>query len=142
MKVFQSMNISATGLTAERFRLDIIANNIANVNTTRTPEGGPFKRQVPIFTQKLQQVIEGSGGTNLLGGGVKVSKIAEDQTPPRMAYNPEHPDANEEGYVAMPNINIVNEMVDMITATRGYEANVTAINATKSMYLKALEIGR
>jgi len=142
VKVFQSMNISATGLTAERFRLDIIANNIANVNTTRTPEGGPFKRQVPIFTQKLQQVIEGSGGTNLLGGGVKVSKIAEDQTPPRMAYNPEHPDANEEGYVAMPNINIVNEMVDMITATRGYEANVTAINATKSMYLKALEIGR
>ena len=142
MKIFQSMNISATGLTAERMRLDIIANNLANVNTTRTPQGGPFKKQVPVFTQKLQKIMQGPGGISVRGGGVEVSKILEDKTPPRMAYNPDHPDANGEGYVAMPNINIVNEMVDMITATRSYEANVTALNATKSIYLKALEIGR
>lgn len=142
MNIFQSMNISATGLTAERLRLDIVSNNIANMNTTRTPSGGPYKRQIPIFTQKLQEIIGSNDGMRIKGAGVKVNRIIEDQTPPRLQYNPEHPDANQDGYVAMPNINIVNEMVDMITATRSYEANVTAVNASKSMYLKALEIGR
>ncbi|GAW92914.1 flagellar basal body rod protein FlgC [Calderihabitans maritimus] len=141
MRIFQSMAISASGLTAERLRMDIISSNIANINTTRTEEGGPYRRKLPVFAEKLDKSIQ-SGNNRFRGRGVKVVEIAEDQSPPRLVYDPGHPDANEEGYVAMPNINIITEMVDMITATRAYEANVTALNAAKSMALKALEIGR
>jgi flagellar basal-body rod protein FlgC len=136
MQIFRAMQISASGLTAERFRLDMIANNIANVHTTRTEQGGPYRRRSAVFAESLQETRRG------IGGGVRVVAVSEDQAPPRLVFEPEHPDANAAGYVAYPNINIVQEMVDMITATRAYEANVTALNAAKSMFLKALEIGR
>ncbi|MBT9172555.1 MAG: Flagellar basal-body rod protein FlgC [Syntrophomonadaceae bacterium] len=136
MQIFRAMQISASGLTAERFRLDLIANNIANVHTTRTEQGGPFRRKSAVFAESLQDARRG------LGGGVRVAQVLADRTPPRLVFEPEHPDADAEGYVAYPNINMVQEMVDMITATRAYEANVTALNASKSMFLRALEIGR
>lgn len=136
MQIFRAMQISASGLTAERFRLDLIANNIANVHTTRTEQGGPFRRKAAVFAESLQDARRG------LGGGVRVAQVLADRTPPRLVFEPEHPDADADGYVAYPNINMVQEMVDMITATRAYEANVTALNASKSMFLRALEIGR
>lgn len=146
MNFLQSMDISASALTAQRLRLDIISNNLANVNTTRTASGGAYRRQMAVFTERTG---EGSFASLLdrtlneqLGKGVKVTQIVEDQSPLKMVYNPEHPDANRDGYVAMPNVNTVMEMVDMISATRAYEASVTAINSAKSMAMKALDIGR
>lgn len=140
MSIFSSMQISTSGLTAERLRLDTIANNLANINTTRTAEGGPYRRQTLIFAEKLEKAI--GGRDKFRGAGVEVVEIRQDQGETRRVYNPSHPDAGEDGYVHYPNINIVNEMVDLITATRAYEANITAINAAKTMALKALEIGR
>lgn len=148
MRIFQAIETSASALTAERLRMDIIANNIANVNTTRTPEGGPYRRQYPVFAVRENIEVNGPGSffdflrQPQVTNGVRVVGIFEDQTPPRMVYNPNHPDANADGYVAMPNIDIVTEMVDMISAARAYEANVTVINEAKAMALKALEIGR
>lgn len=140
-------DISASALTAERLRLDIISNNIANVNTTRTPEGGPYKRQMPVFEprsgnfgQFLDAIRKKTGPGVALG--VKVATIAEDSSPPRLVYDPTHVDANADGYVAFPDINIVKEMVDMISASRAYEANVTALNEAKAMMQNALGIGR
>ncbi|MBS3947252.1 MAG: flagellar basal body rod protein FlgC [Dethiobacter sp.] len=135
MRIFQAMKISASGLTAERFRLDLIASNVANVNTTRTEQGGPYRRKTAVFAERLDEASRA-------GGGVRVAAVSVDRSEPRLVFEPEHPDADAAGYVAYPNINIVQEMVDMITATRAYEANVTAFNASKSMFLKALEIGR
>ncbi len=142
MKMFQPLKVSASGMTAERFRLDLIANNLANTNTTRTAEGGPYRRQSAIFAEALTGAQFQNGAPHVKGDGVRVLGIARDETEPRMVHDPTHPDADEEGFVAMPNVNVVNEMVDMITATRAYEANVTASNAFKNMFLKALEIGR
>lgn len=146
MSFLKSIDVSGSGLTSQRLMMDVISSNIANVNTTRTSEGGPYRRQLPVFAaQKPKFTIPGMGdgkGTEQTGQGVKVIGIIKDQSPSRLVYNPEHPDANKEGYVAMPNINIVTEMVDMIAASRAYEANVTAINSAKSMAMKALEIGR
>lgn len=135
MKIFKAMEISASGLTAERLRMDLIAGNLANINTTRTEDGGPYRRKSAVFAEKLDAARRG-------GSGVRVVSVRSDENEPRLVYEPEHPDASADGYVAYPNIDIVREMVDMITATRSYEANVTALNATKSMFLKALEIGR
>lgn len=137
MKLFSSISISATGLSAERLRMDIISSNIANINTTRTEDGGPYKRKVAVFKENLDSAINNN---NL--GGVEVAGIVDDATPLKKIYDPNHPDADEEGFVLMPNVNILNEMADLIVATRSYEANVTALNASKSMFLKALEIGR
>ena len=109
--------------------MDIIANNIANVNTTRTPEGGPFQRQLAVLMPRR-------GKDPNVGMGVRAVAIARDEMPPRLVYDPGHPDANQEGYVAMPNVHVVTEMVDLITASRAYEANVTAINAAKEMLLR------
>ena len=134
MQIMKAMQISASGLTAERFRLDLIANNIANVNTTRTETGGPYQRKAALFAEALDRAKNSAG--------VQVVGVSRDNSEPRLVYEPEHPDANDDGYVAYPNINIVQEMVDMITATRAYEANVTALNASKNMFLKALEIGK
>lgn len=139
MNLFRSFDISASGLTAQRLRMDTIANNLANVNTTRTANGGPYRRQMVVFEERLAASMQ-SG--RRLGAGVRVSRIVEDDDPPRLEYNPAHPDADEQGYVRLPNVNVVTEMVDMISASRAYEANVTALNAAKSMALKALEIGR
>jgi len=152
MGLFTSINTAATGLTAERTRLDVIANNLANVNTTRTTEGGPFRRSRVVFRPRVSQPYWRSpflpdyldGG---VGRGVRIVKIAKDfDAQPRLVYDPSHPDAIKSGpragYVEFPNVNVVNEMVDMISASRAYEANAAIIGGTKSMFLKALEIGR
>ncbi len=146
MSLFQAIDSSASGLTAERLRLDIIANNLANIDSTRTAAGGPYRRQVPVFTAKGDRfgawLAAGRRGLEPAGTGVQVTGIFTDPAPFKMVYNPSHPDADGQGYVSMPNVDIALEMVDMLTATRAYEANVTAINAAKSMFLRALDIGR
>ena len=130
MKIFRNFDVSASALTAERLRMDVISSNVANVDTTRTQDGGPYRRKMVVFE------VAGDGG-------VRVNKIQEDfSTPSQLVYQPEHPDANTDGWVEYPNVVLVNEMVDMMAATRAYEANVAALNATKSMMSSALNIGR
>lgn len=146
MGFLNAINISASALTAEKLRMDVISKNIANVNTTRTAEGTPYRRQTVVFQDAgsnipfSQYLSDASKG--LIGGGVKVKGIVEDQSPFKLVYEPGHPDADADGYVKMPNVEIMNEMVNMITASRAYEANITALNSTKGMAMKALEIGR
>ncbi|ACJ75874.1 flagellar basal-body rod protein FlgC [Thermosipho africanus H17ap60334] len=137
MNEFNIMTISATGMSAQRLRIDVISNNLANSETTRTENGEPYRRKVPVF-QELLRNING----RLENGGVVVKKIYEDKSPFRIVYDPTHPDADENGYVKLPNVNVVREMVDMINAQRAYEANVTAFNTTKAMINSALQIGR
>jgi flagellar basal-body rod protein FlgC len=131
-----SLQISGSGLTAERARLDAIARNIANADTTRGPDGGPYKRQMVVF-----EAVNPDGGAEN-AGGVKVAQVIESPEKAHLVYRPGHPDADDKGIVAMPNLNIVEEMVDMITATRAYEANTGAANATKSMISAAIGLGR
>jgi|SRR5690625_1249646 len=149
MSLFSSLDASASALTAERLRMDIISNNIANANTTRTEDGGPYRRQFPVFAPREadagntgRRPVPNSRMPQSTGVGVRVVAIEEDDAPPRLVYDPGHPDADEQGMVAMPNVHPVREMVDLISATRAYEANVASINAFKSMTMKALEIGR
>lgn len=145
MGMFGAIDASASGLTAERLRMDVISNNIANVNTTRTTEGGPYRRQMVVFQSRENEQASFSkilAQQTEVGAGVRVTGIIKDNSPLRRIYEPNHPDADRDGYVNMPNINVVAEMVDMISATRSYEANVTAINSAKSMAAKALEIGK
>jgi len=152
MGVFSSINIAASGLTAQRLRLDVIADNIANVETTRTTEGGPYRRSRVIFRPRVDQPYWRSPFLptflqDQVGQGVRVSKIEKDyDSQVRLVYDPTHPDAIKTGprtgYVEYPNVNVVNEMVDMIAASRSYEANSAVINGSKAMFLKALEIGR
>jgi flagellar basal-body rod protein FlgC len=147
MDFFSNFEISASGLSAQRLRMDVVANNIANVNTTRGTHGGPYQRERVVFeprddANRFLLPFSVAGSENRPGRGVRVVGLAPDPTPPKMVYDPGHPDANAAGYVAMPNVNIVNEMVDLLSASRAYEANVTAINAAKSMAMKALEIGK
>jgi flagellar basal-body rod protein FlgC len=132
---FSSIDISSSGLFAQRARLDVIANNIANVSTTRTDAGGPYRRQEVVLRAH-------SGTLGSADGGVQVDKVVESTDPPKEVHDPSHPDAGPDGIVKMPNVNVVQEMVDMIAATRAYEANVQAISAARSMASKALEIGR
>ncbi|KPU44685.1 flagellar basal-body rod protein FlgC [Oxobacter pfennigii] len=143
MQLFKALRISSSGLTAERLRMDTIASNIANANTTRTEEGGPYRRKVAVFQENLENELDKlSGDSSFNGKGVKATAIIEDPTPFKRVYDPSHPDADAEGFVSMPNVDMLTEMVDLIAATRAYEANVTAVNAEKNMALKALEIGR
>lgn len=132
--LFSSMRISASGLSAERLRMDVIASNVANSNTTRTESGTAYRRKIAVFKENLD--------SELKPRGVKAVAIREDNSELKAKYDPTHPDANEEGYVLMPNVNILNEMADMIAASRSYEANINTLNASKSMFMKALEIGR
>ncbi len=129
--LLHALGASASGLSAQRSRLDATASNIANVHTTRGPDGGPYRRQDPVF-----ETLIGKGGLS----GVRVAEIAEDQTPARQVFDPGHPDANPEGYVAMPNINLVEEMVNMVSAQRAYEANASSIDATRKMARSALQL--
>lgn len=163
--IFSGLEISASGMRAQRIRQNAISSNLANVETTRTDKGGPYRRQFVVLTAdsdrkdvrllNKEPSLEGKmtdanhlpippadypRDERFFGSGVKVSEIREDSRPPRMVYDPSHPDADEKGYVAMPNVNVVEEMTDMITATRAYEANVTAFNATKGMFMQALQI--
>lgn len=145
MDFFSSMNVSSSALSAGRTRMNLISSNLANANSTRTEEGGPYKRKDAVFTatpvtNSFNRMLDGATGQHVRK--VEVSQIVEDQNPPRLQYDPSHPDANPQGYVAMPNVNVVEEMADMIGATRAYEANVTAVQAAKSMAMKTLEIGR
>lgn len=145
MSAFGAMDISASGMTAQRLRTDIIAQNIANVNTTRDGDGGVYKRKTVVFEEKPSDSFNDylSVASGSIGNGVKVSQIVEDnETPMTMVYDPSHPDADEEGYVMYPNVNTVTEMTNLIDASRSYEANVTAFNGTKSMTMTALEIGK
>lgn len=149
MRITNSFDISASALTAQRLRMDVISSNISNAETTRAQfvngKWQPYKRKLVTFEPNNQtsfaQTLQGamSGGA---AQGVKVSQIYEDSSPLKPVYNPNHPDANAEGYVYMPNVDVLKEMVDMISATRSYEANVTALNASKGMIMKALEIGK
>ena len=140
---FMGMRISSSGLTAERLRMDTIASNVANATTTRGEDGQPYIRKIALFQENLQKEIDKSSGTYKTSfKGVKAVGVVNDESPLRRVYDPAHPDADNEGYVTMPNVNIMNEMADMISATRAYEANVNSINAQKSMFSKALEIGR
>ena len=146
MGLFQSFDIAASGMTAQRFRMDTIAENIANVNTTRTEDGTPYRRKIVTFEEKtkspsFKEVLEGTQTFN--GNGVKVTKVSEDtKTDFIMTYDPSHPDADENGYVSYPNVNTVTEMTNLIDSSRSYEANVTAFNSMKSMVQAGLQIGQ
>ena len=145
MNFLDALQTSSSGLTAQRTRMNVISSNLANMNTTRTPEGGPYKRKDVVFAAcPLRQSFQDTLKRQIRGtlSKVDVTGIVEDKRPPQLKYDPQHPDADEKGYVAMPNVNLIEEMVNMISATRSYEAGVTAIKATRDMALKALEIGR
>lgn len=139
MKVFAAMAASGSALTAEKLRIDVIAANIANQNTTRSADGtGPYRPRQVIF----QEILDSQSFGRNTGMGVQVKRIQVPERDPRLVYQPEHPDADENGYVAYPDVDLVAEMVDLIGAARSYEANVTVLNAAKTMALRALEIGR
>ena len=145
MDFFDALHISSSGLTAQRLRMNLISGNLANINTTRTDKGGPYRRKEPIFAAQVPnpsfgEILSSQNAQQL--PQVKVVDIIEDRRSPLLKYDPNHPDANEDGYVSMPNINLMEEMVNLISATRSYEANVAAIKAAKEMAHKALEIGR
>lgn len=144
MDFLRSLNISGTGLTAQKFRMDIIAQNLSNADVTRTEDGTPYRRKMVVLQSQpgsFQDALNKASG-NSAAGGVVVKSVVEDPSDLVPVYNPGHPDADADGYVQMPNVNTAQEMVDMLAASRAYEANVTAFNATKAMILKALEIGR
>jgi flagellar basal-body rod protein FlgC len=152
MSFFGALDISASGLSAERMRMDVTAENLANAQTTRGPNGGPYRRKEVVLqtvsSDGFQTALASAVG-NVPGarrsqeaGGVQVSGIAEDGGAPRMVYDPCHPDANGQGYVAMPNVNPVTEMVDLISASRAYEANVTAMQTAKTIFSKTFELLR
>lgn len=142
MSFFNSMNISSSGLTVQRLRMDLISQNIANVDTTRTEKGTPYRRKSLIVQEKaksFKDVLDQQMGMTV-GSGVESTKIIEDQSDFKLVYEPNHPDADEKGYVKKPNVDIVKEMVNMISANRSYEANITAMNTSKSMAMQALKI--
>jgi flagellar basal-body rod protein FlgC len=145
MDFFDAIHASSSGLSAQRLRMNLISGNLANVSTTRTREGGPYRRKEAIFAarpldESFQKILSDRQNKQL--SMVQVDQVIEDSNPPVMKYDPQHPDADEKGYVAMPNINVMEEMVNMISATRGYEANVSALKAAKDMASIALEIGK
>ena len=144
--MFSTFDISASGLTAQRLRIDIISGNIANINTTRTEEGGPYRRKLPVFEEKQEgsfySILNSKVKQSSSSRGVQLRGIVEDQSPLKLVYRPEHPDANEDGYLSLPNVEVTTEMVDMIEASRAYEANITALNTTKNMAMQAIRIGQ
>lgn len=145
MDLLTAMSISASGLTAQRARMNVVSSNLANVQTTQTPEGGPYRAKSIVFMAKpVQGDFKAALAGKLNEGmrGVEILGVIEDKEDFKEVYDPSHPDADERGVVRMPNVNVMEEMVDMLSATRAYEANVTAINAAKSMALKSLEIGK
>jgi len=147
MGMFSAFNVNASGMTAQRYRMDIISENVANANTTRTEDGTPYRRKIVTFTEKGNQTtfskVLGHTSAGYTGNGVKVSRVYEDtKTEMNKVYDPSHPDADENGYVTYPNVNIVTEMTNLIDASRAYEANATAFNASQSMALKGLELIR
>lgn len=147
MSFLSSLNISASGLTAQRLRLDVASENIANIETTRTADGTPYRRKMVVLQSKEEsfRAVLGrtmQGANSAYNGGVIASAIVDDETELKAVYNPEHPDANENGYVMMPNVDMIKETSDAMAASRSYEANLTAFNAVKLMAQKAMEIGK
>lgn len=149
MSMFSAFNINASGMTAQRYRMDIISENVANANTTRTADGTPYRRKVVYFEEKGGQTAfsrilgEASFNHGYSGQGVKVRGVLHDyDTEMNMVYDPAHPDADENGYVTYPNVNIITEMTNMIDASRAYEANATAFNASKSIAQQGLQLGQ
>lgn len=152
MSMFSAFNINASGMTAQRYRMDIISENVANANTTRTADGSPYRRKVVYFEEKggqtaFSRVLNEASCHHYYHGysgqGVKVSGVLQDyKTEMKMVYDPAHPDADENGYVTYPNVNIITEMTNMIDASRAYEANATAFNASKSIAQQGLQIGQ
>lgn len=150
MSMFHSINTTASALTSQRLRMDVISSNMANAETTRSEyvdgQWQPYQRKAVVLQSKengsFSNFLQKAMGSNGEGDGVQVKRIIEDETPFELVYNPEHPDANEEGYVEMPNVDPLREMVDLMSVTRSYEANVTVLNASKGMMMKALEIGK
>lgn len=141
INLLSGISSTASALDAERIRMDVVSQNIANVDTTRGPDGKPYQRQQVVFESVLQ-AQQASDGLNMPSQSVRVSRIENDPRPPRMIYNPGHPDANKEGMVAMPDISIHQEMVDMISASRTYEANLAVVKNSRSMAMQALSIGK
>ncbi|MCM1100895.1 MAG: flagellar basal body rod protein FlgC [Clostridium sp.] len=147
MSMFSAFNVNASGMTAQRLRMDVISENVANAQTTRTEDGTPYTRKLVTFspkgtntTSKFHKILRGASAA-YVGQGVKVTGIYEDtETEYKMVYDPSHPDADENGYVTLPNVNIVTEMTNLIDATRAYEANSTAFNASKSIALQGLQL--
>lgn len=139
MTLANVLDISATAMTANRFWLERISNNMANANTTQGPDGGPYRREIPVFSEILKQEM---GGPGLEPAGVQATGVVKDPSNFPRVYNPGHPHADAQGFVSMPNVNVINEMVDMIAASRTYEANITVSNAAKNMMSKAIEIGK
>lgn len=145
MAFLSSMDITSSALTAQRLRMDVVSQNVANINTTRGEDGEPYRRRVTIFqadepttfSRTLNDSLSGQAG-----GGVRVTDIVEDPSEFKLDYNPSHPDADEFGYVRLPNVELAREMVDMMSATRSYEANITVLNSTKTMAMSALDIGK
>jgi len=147
MGFFSALDIGASGLTAQRLRMDIISQNIANSNTTRTEDGTPYRRKIAVFEEKtgpsrFRDYLSSAENDYSIGNGVRVVKIVEDNSPFKKVYDKGNPEADADGYVSLPNVDIVTEMVNMISASRAYEANVTSINTTKNIAMKALEIGK
>ena len=145
MSFFKAMDIASSGLAAQRLRMNVLSANLANAQSTRGDEGGPYRRRDVVFTalptgEKFEDFLDRPQGTELKK--VQVTEIHKDPRPPRRVYDPGHPDADQAGYVSLPNVEVMTEMVNMITATRAFEANATAIDDAKQMALKALEIGR
>jgi len=150
MSFFNSFNTSASALTANRVRMDVIAQNVANASTTRTADGGPYRRKTVLFEEIrdpmgfssiFERSLNSANRTQGQGNGVRVARIVEDHRPGFLVHDPTHPDANEDGYVRMPNVNIVEEMVNMISASRTYEANITAMTSFRGMVQRTLDIG-
>lgn len=148
MSILNVLRTSGSALTAQRLRMDVISSNIANAETTATAAGGPYKRErvlfAPLRTTDANSAFRRSSSSDAAptNGGVEVRAIVEDDSPPRMVYDPSHPDSDEEGYVAFPNVDLVTEMTDMLSASRAYEANVTLINVARTMAQRALDLGR
>lgn len=146
MGYFSSLDVSASGMSAQRMRMDLISQNIANANTTRTQDGTPYRRQVLVLGTNenigFSKYLSASGDKKFGNGEVKIQGVRQDMSDLKRVYEPDNPEADEDGYVTMPNVDIVTEMVDMISASRSYEANVTASTASKNMAMQALNIGK
>ena len=145
MGFLDSLNISGSGLTAQKYRMEIVAQNLANADTTRTEEGGAYRRKLELLSEigstgTFAQALRSASGS--APGGVRVTEVVDDNDDFKVEYDPTHPDANEDGYVELPNVDTTEEMVDMMSASRHYEANITAFNAMKDMASRALEIGK
>ena len=142
MGMFSALNIHTSGLTAERFRMDTISTNSANAETTRTEEGGPYIRKIAVFQEQLKNELNKQGQPHRVSAGIKAVAVVDSEEETPLIYRPEHADADENGYVRMPNVNLMTEMIDMMVARRAYEANLTALNTSKAILVKTLEIGR